>query len=78
MELGLSLGKAAVAPELGLELGVGAGRRVEDGKGSAVASAAVGGGWWAASPEPAHRLSLVSSLGLQWPPSGSGECCRAL
>ncbi|TVU05592.1 hypothetical protein EJB05_48760, partial [Eragrostis curvula] len=83
MELGLSLGETAVAdaagraaPELGLGLGVGvsAVRREEGGSGSTAAAAAVGGRWWAAaSPEPAVRLSLVSSLGLQWPPSGSGR-----
>ncbi|GJN16014.1 hypothetical protein PR202_gb02964 [Eleusine coracana subsp. coracana] len=79
MELGLSLGKAATAeagsaaaPELGLGLGVGAGRRVDAGTGTTVAA---GSRWWAAaSPEPAARLSLVSSLGLQWPPSsGTGR-----
>ncbi|XP_062191055.1 homeobox-leucine zipper protein HOX27-like [Phragmites australis] len=84
MELGLSLGEVAVAdagkaaPELGLGLGVGvgAGRREEGGTGSRVAGAGAGAGarWWAAaSPEPAVRLSLVSSLGLQWPPSWSGR-----
>lgn len=85
MELGLSLGKAAAAeagtaaPELGLGLavGVGAGRQVEGVNTAAVAR----GRWWAtpaAPPEPAVRLSLVSSLGIQWPPSGSGECCAVL
>ncbi|XP_062196832.1 homeobox-leucine zipper protein HOX27-like [Phragmites australis] len=89
MDLGLSLGEAPAvadpgraAPELGLGLGVGvgagAGRREEDGRGSSVAGAGAGAGagarWWeAASPEPAVRLSLVSGLGIQWLPSGSGR-----
>nr|CAB3483194.1 unnamed protein product [Digitaria exilis] len=89
MELGLSLGEAAVAgtgrgaPELGLGLGVGgAGRGEEDGgRGSRAATSAAM--WWAApvaEPEPAVRLSLVSSgLGLHWPPttSHSGRSSQA-
>ncbi|XP_066326904.1 homeobox-leucine zipper protein HOX27-like [Miscanthus floridulus] len=88
MELGLSLGEAPVPdaagralPELGLGLGVGigasatgTGRGGEEG-GRGISRAA---GWWAAAPatpEPAVRLSLVSSsLGLQWPPSDAGIC----
>ncbi|KAF8654451.1 hypothetical protein HU200_061636 [Digitaria exilis] len=81
MELGLSLGEATVtdagraAPELGLGLGVGgAGRGEEDGgRGSRAATSAAR--WWAApvaEPEPAVRLSLVSSgLCLHWPPTTS-------
>lgn len=90
MELGLSLGEAAApdaagraaAPELGLGLGLGigasaagTGRGGEGGRGISRA-AGTGTGWWAApaTPEPAVRLSLVSSsLGLQWPPSDAGE-----
>lgn len=78
MELGLSLGEAAMAadagrPELVLGLGVGAGRGEEGERGRR--EAAVGARRWAAaaSPEPSVRLSLVSSLGLRWP-SESGEC----
>ena len=87
MELGLSLGEALVSdttrralPELGLGLGVGIGASAtgtgrggeEGGRGRSMA-AGTGTGWWAA-PEPAVRLSLVSSsLGLQWPPSDAGE-----
>jgi homeobox-leucine zipper protein len=79
MELGLSIGKAAVAdagraPELvlGLGVGVGAGRGEEGEKRRR--EVAAGAGWWAsaASPEPSVRLSLVSSLGLRWP-SDTGE-----
>ncbi|PUZ51818.1 hypothetical protein GQ55_6G220700 [Panicum hallii var. hallii] len=76
MELGLSLGEpdaGRAGPELGLGLGVGAAGRGEDGgRGSGAAGA--GARWWAApvaEPEPAVRLSLVSSLGLQWPPASS-------
>ncbi|KAM0887765.1 hypothetical protein ACQ4PT_028787 [Festuca glaucescens] len=74
MELGLSLGEAAVAdagraPELVLGLGVGvsAGRGEEGEKRRR--EVAPGAGWWAsaASPEPSVRLSLVSTLGLRWP-----------
>ncbi|XP_047046806.1 homeobox-leucine zipper protein HOX27-like [Lolium rigidum] len=72
MELGLSLGEAAVAeagraPELLLGLGVGAGRGDEGEKRRR--EVAAGPGWWAAaaSPEPSVRLSLVSTLGLRWP-----------
>ncbi|CAO2202169.1 unnamed protein product [Urochloa humidicola] len=85
MELGLSLGEpdaGRAAPELGLGLGVGAaGRGVEAGRGTGRAAGAEAR-WWAApvvEPEPAVRLSLVSSgLGLQWPPaSGSGRSTEA-
>ncbi|RCV31429.1 hypothetical protein SETIT_6G176400v2 [Setaria italica] len=83
MELGLSLGEPAVpdagraAPELGLGLGVGAaGSGHEDGMGSSRAAGnGAGARWWAApvdEPEPAVRLSLVSSLGLQWPAASDG------
>ncbi|CAL5005820.1 unnamed protein product [Urochloa decumbens] len=86
MELGLSLGEpdaGRAAPELGLGLGVGpAGRGVEAGRGSGGRAAGAEARWWAApvaEPEPAVRLSLVSSgLGLQWPPaSGSGRSTEA-
>jgi homeobox-leucine zipper protein len=77
MELGLSLGEAAVAdagraPELLLGLGVGAGTGDEGEKRRREVTA--GAGWWAAaaSPEPSVRLSLVSTLGLRWP-SETGE-----
>ncbi|RLN04260.1 homeobox-leucine zipper protein HOX27-like [Panicum miliaceum] len=76
MELGLSLGEpdaGRAAPELGLGLGVGAAGRGEDG-GRGSAAAGPGARWWTApvaEPEPAVRLSLVSSLGLQWPPPSS-------
>ncbi|KAL6859106.1 hypothetical protein ACP4OV_018108 [Aristida adscensionis] len=82
MELGLSLGEApagrAAPPELGLGLavGVGAGGREEGGRGSRVEGAGLGARWWAAPvapSEPAVRLSLVSSLGLPWPPSDGGR-----
>ncbi|KAL6644672.1 hypothetical protein ACP70R_016280 [Stipagrostis hirtigluma subsp. patula] len=80
MELGLSLGEAPAAraaPELGLGLavGVGAGRAVEEAGRGRRADGVGGPGarWWASSPEPAPRLSLVSSLGLQWPSSGNGR-----
>ncbi|XP_047066368.1 homeobox-leucine zipper protein HOX27-like [Lolium rigidum] len=72
MELGLSLGEAAVAdagraPELLLGLGVGA-RTGDEGE-KRRREVAAGAGWWAAaaSPEPSVRLSLVSTLGLRWP-----------
>ncbi|CAO2169345.1 unnamed protein product [Urochloa humidicola] len=76
MELGLSLGDpdaGRATPELGLGLGVSAA-----GRGSGGRAAGAEARWWAApvvEPEPAVRLSLVSSgLGLQWPPaSGSGR-----
>lgn len=82
MELGLSLGDAAVpdagraAPELGLGLGVGIGSNAAGtGRGSKAAGTTGATGWWAApaTPESAVRLSLVSSLGLQWPPPDGGE-----
>ncbi|RLM60773.1 homeobox-leucine zipper protein HOX27-like [Panicum miliaceum] len=76
MELGLSLGEpdaGRAGLELGLGLGVGdAGRGEDGGRGSGAAGA--GARWWAApvaEPEPAVRLSLLSSLGLQWPPASS-------
>ncbi|CAO2211181.1 unnamed protein product [Urochloa humidicola] len=76
MELGLSLGEpdaGRAAPELGLGLGLGAA-----GRGSGGRAGGAEARWWAApvaEPEPAVRLSLVSSsLGLQWPPaSDSGR-----
>ncbi|XP_008664503.1 homeobox-leucine zipper protein HOX27 [Zea mays] len=83
MELGLSLGDAAVpdagraAPELGLGLGVGIGSNAAGtGRGSKAAGTTGTTGWWAApaTPESAVRLSLVSSLGLQWPPPDGGIC----
>lgn len=82
MELGLSLGDAAVpdagraAPELGLGLGIGIGSNAAGtGRGSKAAGTTGTTGWWAApaTPESAVRLSLVSSLGLQWPPPDGGE-----
>ncbi|CAL5012914.1 unnamed protein product [Urochloa decumbens] len=80
MELGLSLGEpdaGRAPPELGLGLGVGAA-----GRGSGGRAAGAEARWWAApvaEPEPAVRLSLVSSgLGLQWPPaSASGRSTEA-
>ncbi|KAM0904147.1 hypothetical protein ACQ4PT_018197 [Festuca glaucescens] len=74
MELGLSLGEAAVAdagraPELLLGLGVGVGARTGEEGEKRRREVAAGAGWWAsaASPEPSVRLSLVSTLGLRWP-----------
>jgi homeobox-leucine zipper protein len=87
MELGLSLGEpdaGRAAPELRLGLGLAAAAAGRDeggttGSGSRAAGNGAGARWWAApvdEPEPDVRLSLVSSLGIQWPPppdSGAGE-----